>query len=194
MEHKLSLLAQLRRELRESIHTGAALAALTCAAGCGGHATPEGDSPVVPDLVTTPTDPDSPPLTPANNPGPALETYALDQLGCFGPSYDGGYYGQCCFDAQCYTPANGVACATAAEIQSSRLIPLPPGSGECGCGNQLGRDAIAGPFAPNTADATASVGSCCYVVGSISCTGRPLVVDGAQLLAPAVQRIDWLSA
>lgn len=197
MSNQISFFA----ELRESIHAGAALAALSLAAGCGGDATAVDVASAGTGNVTTPQTDDVDIPVAINPVDPPLEPFALDRLGCFGPSHDGGYYGQCCFDARCYTPPNGERCATADEVSASRsLIALPPGSGECGCGIQdEGRPYISGPFAPNLASANdagsvGSTGSCCYVVGSISCTGRPLIVDGAQLVAPAVQRNDWLEA
>ena len=94
--------------------------------------------------------------------------------------------------ATCYTPDPGVACAL--DLNTTELHRLlPPGSGTCGCG--LGSDRapnVAGPFAPNPADDSArSEGSCCYVIGRIGCTGRPLIVQGALQLAPLTERADW---
>jgi hypothetical protein len=37
-------------------------------------------------------------------------------------------------------------------------------------------------------------GTCCYLVGSIGCEGRPLVVAGAAIVAPVVPRDDWCLA
>jgi hypothetical protein len=34
-------------------------------------------------------------------------------------------------------------------------------------------------------------GTCCYLVGSIGCEGRPLLVDGAAIVAPLSRRGDW---
>src|SRR6185436_15519027 len=83
-----SLLIQLGRELRESVHAGAALAALTLAAGCGEDA-------------TLPQD-----------------TYSLEQIGCFGPGYEGPLYGRCCFEAHCYTPEAGAACVGTDDLSA----------------------------------------------------------------------------
>ena len=207
-----SLLTQLGRELRESIHAGAALAALTLAAGCGGKdvASPEvrtadHSSTTTVDTMTTdgtkavtstPEASDA-----ATSPNLPQQTYSLAQLGCFGPGYDGGYYGQCCFEAQCYTPEAGEACLGAEDGQALRSkIRLPLGSGDCGCNvPEQGREYLTGPFASYPADNSEGdaggdprSGSCCYVIGSISCTGRPFCVDGTLLLAEAVARADWL--
>jgi hypothetical protein len=94
---------------------------------------------------------------------------------CYGPIYnDGfGYHGQCCDDVYCTAPIDGV-CASPAD---AALTGLPPGSGSCECGERKG------PFA--NADPNA-VESCCYLVGSIGCDGRPLMINGAPRLAEVV--------
>jgi hypothetical protein len=215
MGNDRSLLMLLGRELRESIHAGAALAALTLAAGCGGKdvagtevrtADHPSTTPVDTPTTTTPDVTDAATSTPgatdaATSPNLPRETYSLAQIGCFGPGYDGGYYGQCCFEAHCYTPGAGEACLGAENTPALRgKIRLPGGSGECGCSvPEQGGESLSGPFASNPADhsegdagGTLRSGSCCYVVGSISCTGRPFCVDGRLLLAEAVARADWL--
>jgi hypothetical protein len=96
--------------------------------------------------------------------------------------FTGPYYGSCCTDLHCYTPTAGtcVAAASLSPHQQPELTPrLPPGSGTCMCGTTLG------PFA--SADST----QCCYVVGSIGCTGRPLREGDAALVAAVVMRADW---
>ncbi len=35
-------------------------------------------------------------------------------------------------------------------------------------------------------------GTCCYLVGTIGCDGRPLLVEGAARVAPITRRRDWL--
>jgi hypothetical protein len=120
-----------------------------------------------------------------------LERYPLDQVGCFGPSFDGGYDGQCCTSAHCYTPSEG----TCLGVDEGPPIPLPPGSGTCGCSAGQGQsDAVRGPYAPNPGGMPLEDGMCCYLVGSISCEGRPLVVAGAAIVAPLVRRGDWCPA
>jgi len=211
MGNDRSLLMQLGRELRESIHAGAALAALTLAAGCGGKDVAGTEVRTADHPSTTPVNTPTTPTTEASDAatdasGVALspdlphETYSLAQIGCFGPSHGGGYDGQCCFQAHCYTPEAGAACLGADSSALRTKIHLPIGSGDCGCSvAEQGREFLTGPFASNPADESEGdaggdqrSGSCCYVVGSISCTGRPFCVDGAWLVAEAVARADWL--
>lgn len=91
---------------------------------------------------------------------------------CEGPVYadDFGYHGQCCYDVYCTAPVDGV-CADPAD---AKLSGLPPGSGECECGARKGPYANEDPASPYV---------CCYLVGGISCDGRPLRIDGAPRLA-----------
>lgn len=182
-----SILQQLRLGVRQ----GMALASLAVVTGCT-----ETDVPL--EDPTPDASQDANTLTDAG-PRPELSPYALDKVGCFGPSHDAGNYGQCCVSALCYTPPAGAACAAADAIQdkfpsddfgTEVLEGLPPGSGTCGCtldGLENGR---AGPFAPNL-QGTAPAGECCYLVGSISCTGRPLMVAGRAIIAQVVTRRDW---
>jgi hypothetical protein len=122
---------------------------------------------------------------------PALEPYALDDLGCLGPTLDGGYDGQCCVSALCYTPAEG-ACLAASERPP---IPLPLGSGTCSCPVGEGSNlTVRGPYAPNPGGSPSQDGTCCYLVGSIGCEGRPFVVAGAAIVAPLARRGDWCAA
>ncbi len=119
--------------------------------------------------------------------------YALSELGCFGPVHDGGYYGQCCVEALCYTPNNGGCMAANDPMIGSTLPGFPPGSGSCSC-SEVGEAAVRGPFAPNPNDPSEVEGTCCYLVGSISCEGRPLCIEGMQVVAAAVVRDDWMLA
>jgi hypothetical protein len=111
-----------------------------------------------------------------------LEPYPKEKLGCSGPEFDGGYYGQCCVEVGCFDPAGGAECPSA---ETATGIPgYPPGSGTCTCG-----EPTAGPYAPHEA----SEGACCYLFGSISCDGRPLIVtSGETRVAPIVRRSDWV--
>jgi hypothetical protein len=183
--------ASILQQLRLGVRQGLALASLAVVTGCTEtDAPPDHPTPDASQDADTPTD--APPR-------PELVPYALDKLGCFGPSHDAGFYGQCCVSPLCYTPAAGSACAAADAIQdkfpsddfgTDELDGLPPGSGTCACafdGIQTGR---AGPFAPNPRG-TAPAGECCYLVGSISCTGRPLMVAGRAVIAQVVARRDW---
>jgi hypothetical protein len=121
----------------------------------------------------------------------ALEPYPLDALGCFGPILDGGYKGQCCTTARCYTPDAG----TCVGPQAGPPIPLPPGSGSCGClTTDDANSAVRGPYAPNSEGMASPEGSCCYLVGSIGCEGRPLIVNERPVVAPLALRSDWCAA
>jgi len=96
---------------------------------------------------------------------------------CRGPYYDdgGGFFGQCCDDVLCTTPVNG-ACPSTADARAV-LTGLPPGSGSCEC------EPLRGPYANTDAD---SADACCYLVGSIGCEGRPLLVHGEARLAEVI--------
>ncbi|WP_437687743.1 hypothetical protein [Sorangium sp. So ce176] len=113
---------------------------------------------------------------------------------CVGPFHDGGYYGQCCYEVHCAAPVDG-ACPAAAQA-APHLEGLPPGSGSCMCDGdgEGGAQSILGPYANRAASDPAS---CCYLVGHISCEGRPLLVRGEPRVAPlsrapsAWSRTDW---
>ena len=101
---------------------------------------------------------------------------ALPELTCVGPIYDGedfGYHGQCCFEVHCAAPVGN----TCVSPDQAALTNLPPGSGECEC------DTRSGPF-QNSDPEAADV--CCYLVGSIGCDGRPLMIEGAPRLAEVI--------
>lgn len=110
----------------------------------------------------------------------ALAPYPDQNLGCFGPIHDSGYYGQCCYKVTCGDQVDG-ACPPVSEARAY-ISGFPSGSGTCACG-----DPASGPYAPRSA----SEGPCCYVVGIISCDGRPLLVGGVPRLAPLIARADW---
>ena len=100
-------------------------------------------------------------------------------IGCYGPEYDAGYYGQCCEKAQCMDPVGG-KCPTPTELWG--LMPgYPSGSGTCTCGESKG------PFGPHYS----TEAPCCYLFGSIGCDGRPLLVHGHPRVAPLIARADW---
>ena len=195
MAEEYLFLNQLARELHVSVRAGAALAALTLAAGCGGEATSVEEAPgdSLPGTSTETTSTDTISTDTAQN--QSLEVYSLDRVGCLGPISDDPDWGpQCCFTASCYTPDAGAACAT--NLHSAELSFLrTPNSGVCGCNvPSEGLPGVAGPFAPNPADdSVRREGSCCYLVGRIGCTGRPLVVQGTLQVAPLVERADWAS-
>ncbi|WP_437607248.1 hypothetical protein WMF20_41550 [Sorangium sp. So ce834] len=108
---------------------------------------------------------------------PPLEPYPDPT--CFGPEYDGGYEGRCCYEVHCAAPVNG-ACPPATEAPL-RIEDIAPGSGSCMCYREDLTEAIEGPYANRDASAPES---CCYFVGVISCEGRPLLVRGEPRVAP----------
>jgi hypothetical protein len=182
-----SFLAHFRRDLREAIGAGAALAALTMASGCAGESSSgqlANDTPAAEDSDDSPT---AVPLA-------TLEPYPLASIGCFGPMSESPLYGpQCCFEPNCYQPAASAACET--NLESPQVLALlPPGSGTCGCQVlEEGRPFVSGPYAVNTDAEESSLepGMCCYVVGSVGCTGRPFVIGGIGHLAGVAYRADW---
>ena len=121
----------------------------------------------------------------ANQP---LDPYPTTGLGCSGPDYDGGYYGQCCAEALCYTPENGDDCVDPNDAPNK--LGTFYGSGSCLCGGT----GIEGPFAANPTHEPEKPGTCCYVISSITCEGRPLLVDGSPLISALMQRCDWIVA
>jgi hypothetical protein len=120
--------------------------------------------------------------------GQQLAPYPVEALGCSGPVHDGGYYGQCCAKARCYTPEVGTECV--APDAAPEKLGTSFGSGSCLCG----ATPVQGPYANNPAHDPEEAGTCCYVVSSISCDGRPLLVDGTPLVSAATRRCDWVSS
>lgn len=163
-----SPMQHVKEKLLRAVQQGTALATAALVAGCAGGETSGG-----------------------NGPGPgALEPYPLEQIRCEGPTLDGGYFGQCCFRAHCYTPEAGGACVPATSDELYTLLPAyPPGSGTCGCMTE--EFPTTGPFAARDGATPASAGTCCYVLGAIGCEGRPLLDAGAPVLAPVFRRGDW---
>ena len=51
-----------------------------------------------------------------------------------------------------------------------------------------------GPFADNPAHVPTQPGTCCYVVSSIGCDGRPLLVEGVRRISALTRRCDWISS
>ncbi len=150
--------------LDQALRSGAALALLSLPA-CGGSSTSTG----------TPGQ--------ASN---ALDPYPTSSLGCSGPELDSGYHGQCCGNALCYTPEDGAECV--APEDAPKALGKFYGSGQCLCGETQG------PFASNPAHQPEQDGTCCYVVSSITCDGRPLLVDGDPVVAELARRADWISS
>lgn len=184
-------LAQLASELRGSTRRGATLAALTFAAACGGEAkdkgTSSGGSPGTGGGCGTAQTGSAGEI----GCGDPLQPYPTTPLGCFGPVYDAGYHGQCCYEARCYTPPTGKACDDPLDERARDLYSiLPPGSGSCSC-RENGQPAVSGPYAPNPTHTPSAPGTCCYLVGAIGCDGRPFFVEGELLLAGVIRRDDW---
>ncbi|MFO0592968.1 MAG: hypothetical protein U0441_35835 [Polyangiaceae bacterium] len=95
---------------------------------------------------------------------------------CVGPVYndDFGYHGQCCYEEHCIQPDANWQCEAP---NVAPITDLPPGSGTCEC------EMRQGPFLnsdPNDSQ------KCCYLVGSIGCDGRPLMIEGEARLADVV--------
>jgi hypothetical protein len=162
--------SSLRRKRERAVIQGATLASLTGAASCSGDTVASNEQ--------SPND--SSTDAAGDSARESLPPYDLERLGCWGPHHDGGYMGQCCVKAHCYTPPAGAGGASAEQVAARSCAlspPYPPGSGGCTC--KLGEGSsefTAGPFASNSADPAKPDGECCYLVGSISCVGRPLVV------------------
>ncbi|MFT3768898.1 MAG: hypothetical protein QM820_25935 [Minicystis sp.] len=125
--------------------------------------------------------------TPLDGGTPVGNVDPLPTPECSGPIYDGsmgGYDGQCCEKTLCTAPTDGYC--PAAEVAKPTLDGLPPGSGTCEC------SPIRGPYA-GTSDAGDAI--CCYLIGSIGCEGRPLVVHGEARLADVIAAPSaWSSA
>jgi len=166
------VLSELRGRLLPAVRAGSALALLLTTPSCGGSAngTPPSSNAGAPNIPAT------------------LLMLPAERLGCFGEAHSSGYHGQCCVTQRCYTPTGSEECQA---IEGPLVRSLtPPGSGSCGCGD-ADHPAVAGPYARNASVPASSEGSCCYLIGSIGCEGRPLRVDGQVLLAPVVVRGDW---
>lgn len=137
-------------------------ASLVLVAGCGGQVDAGGGG-----------DPSTNSDPPTDEAGNQLES--TPEGTCHGPVYDDdfGYHGQCCDEPHCIAPSAGVCPGAAAAV----ITDAPPGSGECECGERQG---------PYLNPDAASGESCCYLLGSIGCDGRPLLVEGAPRLAAVV--------
>ena len=112
--------------------------------------------------------------------------FPVSSLGCSGEFHEEGFHGQCCADALCYTPKDGSECV--APKDAPDRLGVWYGSGECLCDAE-----IRGPFAANPAHKPQMEGTCCYVISSIGCDGRPLLVDGAPVVSELTRRVDWVA-
>jgi hypothetical protein len=119
-----------------------------------------------------------------------LPALPLNAMECTGPEHDGGYVGRCCGEVKCLADNSGrCAPADTAELGSY-------GSGQCLCGGSPAQDK-AGPYARDANNPSSPAwgsGACCYVVQSIGCEGRPLLVEGNAVVSPLTLRSDWLAS
>ena len=142
--------------LREAIVQAALFASMTSLTACSSSDDADRDGGGEPGVVQAQLDP-----------------YPLELLACQGRVYNGpgpGFHGQCCPKVYCYEPGAGEPCAVPESTRGR--IPMPPGSGTCGCQISDGASHMAtvvGPFAPNPEHAPDIAGDCCYLVGSIGC-------------------------
>jgi hypothetical protein len=107
----------------------------------------------------------------------------------------------------CYLPTDDGTCqasrfdqlranggAESYRVSPAPVEPLYSGPGPCPCSVD-GHPAVEGPFAPNPTEALEAGGdpaaTCCYVVGSQYCLGRPFVWNGLAHVAPLAARGDW---
>ena len=118
-----------------------------------------------------------------NADGSALAQAPDESYGCTGDAGDTGpYFGSCCTKLHCYTTTEATCDTSVMPFGPREFRPsLPPGSGTCMCGETKG------PFAAPDG----GTDQCCYVVGSIGCTGRPLREGDGALVAAIVVRSDW---
>lgn len=110
---------------------------------------------------------------------------------------DGGYphcsgmatmlSGPCCVSVHCIElPDAGGACPPASALTEQDLGYQGLGSGSCRC------TPIAGPYSRASARQYSDTeGPCCYTIGVMGCTGRPLLVAGKPRLAPLLRGAAW---
>jgi hypothetical protein len=178
IERAPSFAQSLVKKLSQAVTQGLALASLTVASSC-----------VKSDDTQHEAAPDAGDDLDEVEP---LQAYPLEPLGCRSTAMIDGFHGPCCVEAHCYTPEDGRACVAEPPLQTALygLVPVPSGSGFCSCSLPDSTAQIAGPFAPNP-EAEAPADECCYLVGKVGCTGRPLTVAGQAVIAALVSRSDW---
>lgn len=91
------------------------------------------------------------------------------------------------------TPSGYPVCTTAGSSTCciNVLCDLPAADGTCPAANERGSTPVcpcgepSGPYAPGEAQADDSAAgrTCCYLVGSVACEGRPLLVAGVPVVA-----------
>ncbi len=111
---------------------------------------------------------------------------------CYGGA--SGQTGPCCLHVRCVEPPDGATeCKPANEATARDLGVIPFGSGNCSCGVPGYGTAITGLYSPATAQPYSSTqGPCCYVIPYQSCIGRPLIVEGRDVLAPLAFSSGWV--
>ena len=176
-------------ELKRAIARGFTLAAVSVSLSCSGPSIPPGDggSGGGGGMVATGGGGGGTAVAPPPRDldGGSLTQVPSGSIECTGDAGSvGPFFGSCCTDVYCYQPTTET-CAGPNEIGAHTTMAfnpsLPPGSGTCMCGQTQG------PFAqPDGGDTR-----CCYVVGSIGCTGRPLREEERAVVAAVVVRSDW---
>ncbi len=166
-------------ELQRAIARGFTVAAVSASLSCGSPSSPGPDAGNGSGDGGTQTS-----MAPRDVDGGALAEVPAGSFFCTGDAgTTGPFYGSCCTRLHCYPPVTGTCSATVAPNDGLPVSPaLPPGSGTCLCGA-----AVAGPFAqPDGGNS-----ECCYVAGSIGCTGRPLRDGNEAILAAIIASPDW---
>ncbi len=166
-------------ELQRAIKRGFTLAAVSASLSCTRPAPARTESAAPVDAGTPVAIEVKPRLRDAD--GGSLAQVPAASIRCFGDGNE-PFHGGCCTHVHCYTPTSDT-CVEPIEIaQRLGFTPrLPIGSGTCFCGQ------TAGPFA----QPDGGVAECCYVVGTMGCSGRPLREDESTIVAPVVMRADW---
>lgn len=175
MTHRARFLDELQRAMVRGFTLAAVSASLAC----------NRPSPVSTDsrpMIAPPTS--APPKSRLRDlDGGLLAQVPSGSLGCSGEA-EPGFHGRCCTQVHCYAPTSET-CVEASALSSSvapGITPrLPIGSGTCRCGQTQG------PFAQPDGGVT----ECCYVVGTMGCSGRPLRDRGDSVVASVVVRSDW---
>lgn len=92
----------------------------------------------------------------------------------------------CCEVFACYRPEPGIPCQQAPLTYSEEAYDLAETLG-APWGTDVCR--AEGPFDPRAAGRAAD--ECCYVVSTMTCSGRPLLVAGLARRGALVRRSDW---
>ncbi|HTU58087.1 MAG TPA: hypothetical protein VMF89_06630, partial [Polyangiales bacterium] len=116
-----------------------------------------------------------------------LTPYPIENIGCKPQALGCA----CCVFAHCVTPEPGQACDSTDTWLATRPFRVERANPTCSA-QPAGND-LAGPFAPNHSDTPISAGECCYLMGILTCVGRPLVVAGELVLAAVIARSDWMA-